>query len=106
MDLKTANQKQILNHKIHVNIRKFQKHSSDVGSSAVQISVLTEKIINLARHFTSHRKDYHSKRGFQLLISKRRRLMRHLRKYDFDTFARVIKELGLETEARQLPMKI
>ena len=30
------------------------------------VAVLTEKIVNLARHFAMHRKDHHSKRGFQV----------------------------------------
>lgn len=106
MDLATANQKQITRHKIHTAIKKHQKHQLDTGSSAVQIAVLTEKINNLARHFTSNRKDYSGKRGFQKLISKRRQLMRHLRRYDFPVFVTTIKNLGLEAEARQLPLKI
>jgi small subunit ribosomal protein S15 len=106
MSLATANQDQITNHKIHVAIRKFQVHRIDTGSSGVQIAVLTEKIRNLARHFALHRKDHHSKRGFQSLISKRRQLMKHLRRHDFEAYAAVVKELSLETEAAQLPLKI
>lgn len=105
VSLGTANQKQITNEKIHRAINNFRKHEIDTGSSAVQIAVLTEKILNLARHFAQHRKDHHSKRGFQSLISRRRQLMKHLRRTDFDTFAKTVKSLKLEKEAFQLPLK-
>jgi hypothetical protein len=38
----------------------------DTGSASVQIAVMTEKIKNLARHFTVHKKDKHGGRGFQV----------------------------------------
>jgi small subunit ribosomal protein S15 len=106
VDTATANQKQITGAKIQNAINKFKKHQIDTGSSSVQIAVMTEKIINLARHFATHKKDHHSKRGFQKLISRRRQLMKHLRRYDFETFARTVKELKLDAEAKQLPLKI
>ena len=105
LSLRTANQKQLTNDKIKRAISDFRKHEIDTGSSAVQIAVLTEKILNLARHFAQHRKDHHSKRGFQSLISRRRQLMKHLRRTDFETFAKTVKSLNLEKEASQLPLK-
>jgi ribosomal protein S15P/S13E len=62
----TANQKQILHDKIATAIKTHQMREGDTGSSSVQISVLTEKIVNLTRHFAKHKKDYHSKRGFEV----------------------------------------
>lgn len=106
LDTRTACQKQITGAKVTAAVLKFQKHKVDTGSSAVQIAVLTEKIISLARHFAIHKKDHHSKRGFQKLISKRRQLMKHLRRSDFDGFATTIKALNLEKEAKQLPLNL
>lgn len=103
--MQTANQKQITAGKVHNAIKAFQKHEIDTGSSAVQIAVLTEKIHNLARHFAQHKKDYHSKRGFQALISRRRQLMKHLRRTDFEAFAKTVKALHLEREMKQLPLQ-
>lgn len=85
--LPTANQEKITQIKIKEAVRKFQSHSIDCGSAPVQskrilvgptyqrfnsywyllVAILTEKIINLARHFASHKKDHHSKRGFEVI---------------------------------------
>ena len=38
-------------------IEKVKKHSKDVGSSQVQISILTERIKYLTTHFSKNKKD-------------------------------------------------
>ena len=62
----TANSKQILKNKINDVVQKYQVRDGDTGSTSVQIAALTEKIINLTRHFAMHKKDKHSKRGFEV----------------------------------------
>ena len=64
----TANSKQILKSKIQGAVKSHQIRDGDTGSSAVQIAILTEKIINLTRHFAMHKKDHHSKRGFEVIV--------------------------------------
>ena len=44
-------------------IKKLAVHDKDVGSSEVQIGLLTDKITKLAEHFKSFKKDKHSKTG-------------------------------------------
>ena len=44
-------------------IKEFQKSKNDVGSTEVQIALLTEEINNLTEHFKTHIHDFHSKRG-------------------------------------------
>ena len=39
-------------------IKKVQKHKLDVGSSEVQISILTERIKYLTEHFSKNKKDF------------------------------------------------
>ena len=39
-------------------IQKVQKHKTDVGSSEVQISILTERIKYLTEHFSKNKKDF------------------------------------------------
>eukprot|EP01041_Mallomonas_annulata_P001888 gene1888-3660_t len=97
--LATANQAEITRSKITDAITKFQSHEIDSGSPSVQIAVLTEKILNLARHFASHRKDYHSKRGFEMLISRRRRMMKYLKRTNVQRFKDTVVALGLQKEA-------
>ena len=64
--INTANSKQILKNKIHEAVKRHQVRDGDTGSSAVQIATLTEKIMNLTRHFAMHKKDHHGKRGFEV----------------------------------------
>jgi len=66
LSLATANQQQITKHKIGLALKKFQSHATDSGSASVQIAVMTEKILNMARHAAMHKKDKHSNRGFQV----------------------------------------
>lgn len=66
------------------------------------VAVATERIANLARHFASHRKDHQSNRGFQVLVSRRRKMMDYLRRTDPTEFEKVVRILGLQKEASQL----
>lgn len=76
-----------------------------IGSPAVQIAIMTEKIKNLVRHFALHRKDHSSGRNFEILLSRRKRLLNYLRKYNFENFKVVIKELDLQKEGLELIRK-
>lgn len=100
--LATANQKMITGYRIGEAMKKFQLHQSDSGSAPVQIAVLTEKIKNLARHVTAHRKDNSNKRGFEMMISQRKRMLKYLKRYDIESFRRVVRALNLEKEASQI----
>lgn len=98
----TANQKQITQMRISHQIKKLQVHKGDTGSSSVQIGVMTEKILNAARHFAQHNKDKGSLRGFQILVQRRRKMMRYLKRSDFVQYQKTIKELNLYKEDRQV----
>lgn len=99
LSLATANQKEITRHKIAHVISKFQKQEADTGSASVQIAVMTEKILCLARHFNVHRKDHASARGFQSLISRRKRMLAYLKRSNFEKFKETVTALGLRKEA-------
>ena len=76
-------------------IKQFATNASDVGSPEVQIAVLTERIRELTEHFARHPKDTHSKRGFMVLIGRRKRLLGYLRRRDYGRYRKVIEALGL-----------
>ena len=63
---------------------------------------MTEKIKNLSRHAVLHKKDKASIRGFQILINKRKRLMKYLKKTDIQEFKEVTTELGIVREASSI----
>lgn len=76
-------------------IEKFARHQRDTGSPEVQIALLTERISRLTEHLKEHKKDFHSRRGLQLLVGRRRRLLRYLKREDPHRYARLIQELGI-----------
>ena len=76
-------------------VAKFGGSEKNSGKTEVQVAILTEKISNLTNHFSSHKKDHHSKRGLMKMIGRRRRLLRYLEGTDTGRYQTVIKELGL-----------
>ena len=76
-------------------IQKFQRTSTDTGSSEVQIALLTARINDLTEHFRTHAKDHHSRRGLLKLVSQRRRLLDYLKNTEIGKYTSLIKELGL-----------
>lgn len=87
MSIKPAQKKEI--------IEKFARKEGDVGSSEVQIAILTEHINNLSDHFSAFPKDNNSKRGFFIMIGRRKRLLSYLRKKDYNRYKSLIAELGI-----------
>lgn len=76
-------------------IKNFQKSATDVGSSEVQIALLTEEINNLTEHLKVHTHDYHSKRGLQKMVGRRKKLLNYLKETDVVSYREVIKKLNL-----------
>ena len=76
-------------------IHRFRTHESDTGSPEVQIAILSERITDLTEHFKTHKKDHASRRGLLMLVSKRRRLLDYLKKYDTERYKDVISKLGI-----------
>jgi small subunit ribosomal protein S15 len=76
-------------------IDQYGTHASDTGSPEVQIALLSERIGQLTEHFKTHQKDHGSRRGLLMLVSKRRRLLDYLKKYDSERYKGVIGKLGI-----------
>ena len=76
-------------------IAEHGRGQGDTGSPEVQVSILTERIVNLTEHFKTHAKDNHSRRGLLMLVNKRRSLLDYLRKKDADRYTALIAKLGL-----------
>ena len=76
-------------------IEKVKIHSKDVGSSQVQISILTERIKYLTTHFSKNKKDKHSNTGLNKLIIKRKKLLDYLNRKKPDAYQKLIKQLEL-----------
>ena len=76
-------------------VTQYQRAGNDTGSPEVQIALLTERINDLAEHFKSHVKDFHSRRGLLKMVSQRRKLLDYLKRSDADKYRSVIERLGL-----------
>ena len=76
-------------------IGDFKTHDKDTGSPEVQVAILSERINYLTEHFKSHAKDHHSRRGLLKLVGQRRRLLDYLKSKDADSYAELIKRLGI-----------
>ncbi len=68
---------------------------NNVGSSKIQIILLTFRINKLKNHFFIHKKDYHNKRSLLRLIFKRRKLLNYLRIVNIEEYNCLKKELEL-----------
>ncbi len=76
-------------------IEKYKVHSSDTGSSEVQIALLTDRIKYLTEHFKTHKKDHHSRQGLLKLVGQRRSLLDYLKKKDVTKYRELIQDLGI-----------
>ena len=76
-------------------IAEHRLHDTDTGSPEVQVSILTQRIVNLTEHFKTHAKDNHSRRGLLMMVNKRRTLLDYLRKSDGQRYLDLIAKLGL-----------
>jgi len=73
----------------------YRTHPTDTGSPEVQIALLSERIGQLTEHFKTHQKDHGSRRGLLMMVSRRRRLLDYLKKYDSERYKTVITKLGI-----------
>jgi small subunit ribosomal protein S15 len=76
-------------------IKDFATQQNDTGSPEVQVAILTERIVNLTAHLGGHGKDFHSRRGLLMLVSRRRRLLDYLKRTEEARYTKLIERLGL-----------
>ena len=70
-------------------------HGKEVGSTEIQIGLLTNKISKLSEHFKKFKKDKHSTLGLTKSVNKRKKLLTYLKKKNVDSYQKVIKQLNL-----------
>lgn len=76
-------------------IRDFAKSDNDVGSSDVQIALLTERIREITEHLKANRRDHSSRRGLISMVNRRRKLLDYLNRKDHERYTELIKRLQL-----------
>ena len=76
-------------------INSLKISSKDVGSSEVQIGLLSEKINNLTNHFKQNKNDKHSTRGLLKAVNQRKRLLEYLKGNNSELYKKVLTKLKL-----------
>ena len=76
-------------------IQEFKQGGTDTGSPEVQIAILTTRINGLTEHMRTHKKDYASRRGLLMMVSRRRRLLDYLKRVDPKRYIDTIQRLEI-----------
>ncbi len=75
-------------------------HAQDTGSPEVQISILTKRIEELAKHLKKNLKDNHSRRGLLSMVSQRQSHMNYLQKKSPKRYSSLMKKLNLKKKSQ------
>ena len=73
----------------------LKKDSKDVGSSEVQIELLSNKIGSLSSHFKKNKNDKHSTRGLIKAVNQRKRLLEYLKRKNPESYTKILTKLDL-----------
>ena len=76
-------------------IESLRINSEDVGSSEVQIGLLSDKINNLSNHFKKNKNDEHSTKGLLRAVNLRKRLLEYLKRKNPESYAKLLTKLNL-----------
>ena len=76
-------------------IESLRVNSKDVGSSEVQIGLLSDKINNLSNHFKKNKNDKHSTKGLLKAVNLRKRLLEYLKRKNPESYTKILTKLNL-----------
>ena len=76
-------------------ITDFRLAENDTGSPEIQIALLTSRISQLTDHLQTHKKDYASRRGLLMMVSRRRRLLDYLKRVSPQRYLDIIRRLDI-----------
>jgi len=76
-------------------IESLRINSKDVGSSEVQIGLLSDKITNLSSHFKENKNDKHSTIGLLKAVNRRKRLLAYLKRKNPESYTKILTKLNL-----------
>ena len=76
-------------------IAKYAKTEGDVGSSEVQIAILTTRINELTEHLRANKKDHSTRRGLLRMVATRRKLLKYLNSKDHAGFIKITDDLKI-----------
>ncbi|KNE56976.1 ribosomal protein S15 [Allomyces macrogynus ATCC 38327] len=95
LGMDSASMKMVQHWNIQRAMEMTRRKVGDTGSPEVQAAVLTVRINNLKEHLAAHKKDAHNRRGLTLLEAKRDKLLKYLKRQNFQLYHETIYKLGL-----------
>ena len=76
-------------------IESLRINSKDVGSSEVQIGLLSDKINSLSNHFKKNKNDKHSTKGLLKAVNLRKSLLKYLKRRNPESYTKILTKLNL-----------
>jgi small subunit ribosomal protein S15 len=76
-------------------IGDFRRAATDTGSPEIQIAILTTRIADITEHLRTHKKDFASRRGLLMMVSRRRRLLDYLKRVDPQRYLDILRRLDI-----------
>tara|TARA_Y100000996_G_scaffold401190_1_gene371883 strand:+ start:735 stop:983 length:249 start_codon:yes stop_codon:yes gene_type:complete len=70
-------------------------NKENTGSTENQVSVITGRIDVINTHLKVNKKDHSSRRGLLLLVSKRRKLLKYLKRTNLEGYKTLIEKLNI-----------
>ena len=65
------------------------------GDTQTQITIFTDRINNINEHLKVNKKDHSSRRGLLLLVSKRQRMLKYLKRKNYDNYLKLTEKLKI-----------
>jgi len=76
-------------------IESLKTNSKDVGSSEVQIGLLSDRINSLSSHFKKNKNDKHSTMGLLKAVNRRKSLLDYLKRRNPESYTKLLTKLNL-----------
>ena len=76
-------------------VKEHGKTENDTGSTSVQIAHFTNRINTINSHLKGMKKDHSSRRGLLILVSKRRKLLKYLKRRDLEGYKVLTEKLKI-----------
>lgn len=76
-------------------VSQFARKEGDTGSPEVQIAIFSNRISYLTEHLKTNKQDHSSRLGLLKLVGRRKRLLKYLKRKDYDTYTKVIETLKI-----------
>jgi small subunit ribosomal protein S15 len=79
---------------------KIIKKEENTGGTVTQIKLVTERINKMIDHLKKSPKDLHSNRGFLAMLSKRKKLLKYLKREDEKKYEEVLKKSKIKKTSK------